>query len=223
MAVDKKKETRLVTTSDRLSARGRRTDEQVEDDVGDDDVEGAEEDEGGREVSAVRLPVVGARRAERRQDHAVVHDLVPVLAGDDAEQHDDAPRRAAEIGLPAATRPPCSVGSESWWQSMARSAQSGNSPAEALSVFDRPEQDAAGEGVDEDEQEHAHDDEEALVDGHDHRQHQHLQRGVLARDGEEAQDDHHEAERVRQVVLQTNVMSFSLHFPNGSLSLFSVP
>ena len=46
-----------------------------------------------------------------------------------------------------------------------------------------------------------HDDEEALVDGHDDCQHQHFQRGVLARNGEEAQDDGDEAERMRQIVL----------------------
>ena len=54
------------------------TDKEVEHNVGDDDVEGAEEDEGAGEVAAVSLPVVLARGAVGRHQHAVVHYLVPV-------------------------------------------------------------------------------------------------------------------------------------------------
>jgi hypothetical protein len=39
-----------------------------------------------------------------------------------------------------------------------------------------------------------HNNEKALVDGDDHSEHQHFQRGVLARDGKEAQDDGDETE-----------------------------
>ena len=46
-------------------------DEQVEDDVGDDDVEGAEVRDGGHKVTAVRLPEAGMAvpRAVRRREH----------------------------------------------------------------------------------------------------------------------------------------------------------
>jgi len=67
--------------------RGRPTHKQVENYVRDDHVEGAEVDQAGGEVAAVRLPVVVAQGAVRRLDHAVVHDLVPILAGDDPEEH----------------------------------------------------------------------------------------------------------------------------------------
>lgn len=73
------------------------TDKQVQDYVGDDDVEGAEEDEGASEVATVCLPIVFAEFAVRRHDHAVVHDLVPVLPSDDAEQEGDAADGRAEV------------------------------------------------------------------------------------------------------------------------------
>lgn len=74
-----------------------RTDEQVEHDVGDDDVEGAEVGERGGEVAAVGLPVVVGGRAVRRRHHTVVHYLVPVLACYYAEQHRHALDRRVEV------------------------------------------------------------------------------------------------------------------------------
>lgn len=79
------------------------TDKQVKHDVGDDDVEGAEVDERSYEVAAVRLPVVVGRSAVRRLDHAVVHDLVPVLSRHDAEQHGHPRHRRAKVSPPATT------------------------------------------------------------------------------------------------------------------------
>jgi hypothetical protein len=32
-----------------------------------------------------------------------VHDFVPIFTRDNTEQHDDAPRRAAKVGLPLQT------------------------------------------------------------------------------------------------------------------------
>ncbi len=66
----------------------------------------------------------------------------------------------------------------------------------ALHVSDGTEQDVAYQTVGEDEEEQAHDDEEALVDRDHHGQHEHSERRVLAGDGEEPQDDDHEPERV---------------------------
>lgn len=77
-----------------------RTDKKVEHDVSDDNVEGAEKDHRGCEIAAIRFPIISARCAKRRQHHAVVHDFIPVFARHDTEQHDDASRRAAKVGLP---------------------------------------------------------------------------------------------------------------------------
>ena len=68
---------------------------------------------------------------------------------------------------------------------------------DGLAVLDRSEQDDPCQRVAGDEQEHAHYDEETLVHAHEDGLHQHLQGGVLARDGEEAQDDHDVAEGQR--------------------------
>ena len=68
-------------------------------------------------------------------------------------------------------------------------------PIDCFSILDRPEQDDAGQGVAGDEEEHAHDDEEALVHAHEHGLHQHLQRRVLARDREETENDDDVAQR----------------------------
>lgn len=76
------------------------TDKEVENDVRDDNVEGAEKDHGSREIAAIRFPVICARCAKRRQHHAVVHDFIPILSRDNTEQHDDAPRRTAKVSLP---------------------------------------------------------------------------------------------------------------------------
>jgi hypothetical protein len=56
---------------------------------------------------------------------------------------------------------------------------------DSLSVLDRPEENHSGQSVAGDEEEHAHDDEEALVHAHKDGLHEHLQGGVLAGDGEE--------------------------------------
>lgn len=64
--------------------------QEVQDDVGDADVEGAEEGQRGVVVAAVGRPEVGPGGAEGRREHGVVHDLVPVLAGDNAKERDDA-------------------------------------------------------------------------------------------------------------------------------------
>lgn len=76
---------------------GALTHKQVEHDVRDDDVESAEVSERRGEVPAVRLPVVVGGGAVGRRHHAVVHYLVPVLAGHDAEQHRHAVDRRVEV------------------------------------------------------------------------------------------------------------------------------
>jgi hypothetical protein len=67
-------------------------------------------------------------------------------------------------------------------------------PIDGLPVLHGPEEDDAGQRVAANEQEHAHDDEEALVHAHEDGLHQHLECGVLARDGKEPKDDDHVAE-----------------------------
>ncbi len=66
-------------------------------------------------------------------------------------------------------------------------------PRNVLPKLDRPKEDHPGQSVAEDQQKEAHDNEEGLVHADGHCQHQHLQRGVLSGDGEEAENDHNEA------------------------------
>lgn len=75
------------------------------------------------------------------------------------------------------------------------------SPPDALSILDVAEDDGACQRVEKHQKKHAEDDEETLADADADGQHQHLERGVLARYGEEAQNHHHEAHEVREVVL----------------------
>ena len=56
---------------------------------------------------------------------------------------------------------------------------------DGFSVLDRPKENHSCQSVAGDEEEHAHDDEEALVHAHKDGLHEHLQGGVLAGDGEE--------------------------------------
>ena len=65
-------------------------------------------------------------------------------------------------------------------------------PPDAFAKLDGAEQQAACQGEDEYEQEHAHDNEETFVHGDDYSQHQHLECGVFAGDGEKTQNNHHE-------------------------------
>lgn len=59
-----------------------------------------------------------------------------------------------------------------------KGAKNKNPPVDVLPIFDSPKEHDAGEGVAEEQQEHANDDEEALVHADDHRQQQHLQRDL---------------------------------------------
>jgi hypothetical protein len=75
------------------------TDKKVENDVRNDNVEGAEEDHGSCEIATICFPVISARCAKRWQHHTVVHDLVPVFTRHNTEKHDDASWRTAKVGL----------------------------------------------------------------------------------------------------------------------------
>lgn len=123
------------------------TNKKVQYDVRDDDVERAEVNQAGGEVSAVGRPEVRPRRAVRRLDHAVVHDFVPIFAGDDPEQHRHARDRRAEV----------------------------RAPSDLLAMLDGPEQNRSGERVEKHQQEHPEDDEERLADGHGDGQNQHFE------------------------------------------------
>ncbi len=72
---------------------------------------------------------------------------------------------------------------------------------DGLTILDRPKKNDPGQGVAGDEEEHAHDDEEALVHADEDGLHQHLEGGMLARYGEEPQDDDNIAKR--QSVLES--------------------
>ena len=75
------------------------SDEKIENDVGNDDVERAEVENRRRRVATVTLPVGPAACTSWWNDHTVVHDLVPVLARDDTHQKDDGVGHVLEIGM----------------------------------------------------------------------------------------------------------------------------
>lgn len=56
-------------------------------------------------------------------------------------------------------------------------------PVDVLSIFDSPKEHDASKGVAEEQQEHADDDEEALVHADNHRQQQHLQSDLHSQHG----------------------------------------
>lgn len=84
-----------------------------------------------------------------------------------------------------------------------------DSPPYALPILDGTKENAAGQGIWEDEEEHAHDDEEALVHWDAHCQHEHLEGGMFPRDGEEPQDVHHEAKHVGLISLKCVKMTMN--------------
>lgn len=92
-----------------------------------------------------------------------------------------------------------------------------NLPSYSLPILDSTEQDCPSEGIEEHEQKHAEDDKETLANWDTNSQHQHLERGMLPRDREKAQDHHHEADRIWQIILkQTNGISLlDLKVPHG--------
>ena len=77
-----------------------RTDEKIQNDVRDDNVERTKENHGRGETATIGFPIIGSRGAEWRQQHAVVHDFIPIFSSYDPEQNHDTSRSAAEIGLP---------------------------------------------------------------------------------------------------------------------------
>ena len=103
-----------------------------------------------------------------------MHDLVPVLPSHDAEQERDAVSGGLEVCLPAKrlfqhlgseSNHPCQNCNQILYNLFYISGQQApeDSPPNALAIFDSAEENAAGQGIREDEEEHAHDDEEALV------------------------------------------------------------
>ena len=66
---------------------------------------------------------------------------------------------------------------------------------DGLSWFEAPKEDDTNEGVAKDEDEHAHDDEEALVDGDSDGLHEHAEGGVLPGDGQESVETENEAKK----------------------------
>lgn len=82
-----------------------------------------------------------------------------------------------------------------------------SSPSYAFSVLDGAEDNGAGQRVKEHEQEHAEYDEEAFADGHSNCEHQHLECGVFAGDGEESEYHNHKSDHVGQIVLKVTVES----------------
>ena len=79
--------------------------------------------------------------------HTVVHNHVPVLSRHNSEQRNQSILRRSKVGV----------------------------PIECLAVFDGAKQNDTSVSIEEHEQEHGDDDEEGTEDGHDDRQHEHLQ------------------------------------------------
>ena len=77
---------------------GKFTDEEVEHDVSNDDIEGAKIDESLCEMATISLPIIGTPDAKRGSHHAVVHDLIPILPGHNAKQHRDGVPCRLEVG-----------------------------------------------------------------------------------------------------------------------------
>lgn len=105
-----------------------------------------------------------------------MHDFIPIFSCDDTEQDRYCFPGCREVGVPAMRRGhsfTCSVqGPE------AADRVGVILPVDVLSVFDSSKENDAGKRVTEEEEEHPHDDEEALVHAHDHGQQQHLQRDL---------------------------------------------
>ena len=76
------------------------TDEQVQHNVSENDIERTEEYDGCSEAATVRVPVVGCLRAHGGTEHTVVHDLVPVLPRHYPEQNCHGVASIVEVGSP---------------------------------------------------------------------------------------------------------------------------
>lgn len=110
-----------------------------------------------------------------------MHDFIPIFPRDNAEENGDGLPRCREVGVPAARRDGVKSGALHSFTSRTAcrrentEAIDSSLPVDVLSVFDRSKENNAGKGITEEEEEHAHDDEEALVHADHHGQQQHLQ------------------------------------------------
>ena len=84
-----------------LTEANKLTNQEVQDNVCNDDIKGAEVYKWSRKVSTVCLPVIICWGAVWRLDHTVMHDLVPVFSCYNAEQHGNPSYRRLKVCSPA--------------------------------------------------------------------------------------------------------------------------
>ena len=77
--------------------------EKIQHDVSDDDVERAEVEQRSGRVAAVTLPVGCTTCTSRWDHHAVMHDLIPILAGDDTHEKNNGVGHRLEIRMAKTT------------------------------------------------------------------------------------------------------------------------
>lgn len=113
------------------------TDKKVQHDIRDDDVECAEINQTRREISTIGFPKVGTRCAIWRLNHAIVHNFVPIFAGNDPKQHGDTRDWSAKVGA----------------------------SSNLFAMLYRAEENCAGQSVEKDQQKHSENNEERFADG----------------------------------------------------------
>ena len=75
------------------------SDEKIQNDIGDDDVERTEVKNRSSRVAAITFPIGSTTRTSRRNDHTVVHNFIPVFTCDDAHQKNNRTRHCFEVGM----------------------------------------------------------------------------------------------------------------------------
>ena len=141
--------------------------QQVEGDVCDNDIEGAEEEDCPAQVPAIGFPVVVFWFIFTGWIllHTVMKNSVPIFSSHNPEQEKHSSSSRFKVCL----------------------------SVDGFSMLQVPKEDDSNKSIAHDQDEHAHDDEEALVDRYSHSLHEHAECGVLASDGEEPQNDGHVA------------------------------
>ena len=77
-------------------------------------------------------------------------------------------------------------------------------PSNIFPVFNISEQYDPSKGVRQDEEEHAHNNEETLEHRHNHGEHEHFQRRMFTRDRKKTKNDDHESKHMGLVVLNVS-------------------
>lgn len=95
-----------------------------------------------------------------------MHNFIPVLSSYNPEQHGNTFGSCAKVGM----------------------------SADPFPIFHSAEKDHTSESIEDNQEKHSHNNKETLVDGDNHREHQHFQGCVLPCDGEKAENDHSVAE-----------------------------